>query len=1505
MKRLWWVLLTPVALFVVLMALLYVPPVQDWLRREATAYASRATGMEIQVRRIDLRFPLNLLVRGVEVVQRPDTVQSADTLLRLDRLNLRVQVWPLLRGKVALDEVALDGVTMNSAHLIDGMRIEGTLGRFLLHSREIDPGAETADISRAELADTHIRLLLTDTTTVADTTASAPLRWVAGLRQLKLSNVSFAMQMPADSVALSARIGEATATGIQVDLGRQRYGLRQLALSASSASYNVGTAPPATGFDASHIGVRGLSFEADSLLYAGQTMNAVIRQLAFDERSGLGVTSLTGRLTANDSLLNIPRLDLRTNHSQLSLSASTEWRTLLSQSDEGRLDAWLRAYIGKEDVMLWAGALPPAFKESYPYRPLVLRLDAAGTLGSLDISQLSADLPGAFSLKGEGAFHQLGDNQRRTGTLDLRMGTRDLRFLSTLTGTSADSSSLAMPDSMSLTTKLELNGPQYTTRTSLHEGSGSVTLNAKLNSATEEYEVRFNVDTLQLHHFLPHDSIYELSLAAVARGKGLDILSPSSTAWLGLQLGQLHYARYRLSNLRLRGRLHGARLTAMLHSDNPLLKMQAEGEYNLASSYPDGKLKMQAEHLDLRELGLIKEEIKRPLAFDLTAEARRDSVDVRFTSGDIALRLRARSGVPALVEHSTHFVEVLSRQIDEKLLDHAELRRALPTAVFAFSMGQDNWVADYLAAAQQVRMKDAKVQFGAAPNWGINGRAVVHALRVDTLLLDTIAFGVHQDTTLMKVRAIVVNGKKNPQHVFALNLTGDIRSKDADLMVNYTNDRGETGVLLGINARPITAGRRDGVAFRILPEEPIIAFRKFHFNERHNWIYLRSNMRVYANVDLLDKDGMGFRIHSVRGDTVSLQNIDVEIRRIQLGDVARAMPYLPRLTGLFSAEANYVQTEQSQQLSFESTVDELTYERQRVGNVGLGATWLPGDRGEQYVDGYLTHEGAEVVRADGKLLPTPGGGESRMEVNATMEHFPLRLANLFVPPGLARLAGDMDGHVSLTGTAAKPTLNGQLTLDSTTVESPLYNARFRLDERPVQLKDNRLTFDKFAIYTTGKTPFTIDGYVDLKEMSRPTANLSLLANNYTLLNAKRTRESVVYGKVFADFRATLRGPVDGLTMRGNMSLLGSTDVSYVLTDSPLTVQDRLGSLVTFTSFRDTTTALKATIPTVSLGGLDMVMAVHIDPAVRLKVDLDAANDNRVELEGGGDLSMKYTPQGDLTLTGRYTLTGGLMKYALPVISTKEFAIQNGSYVEWTGKAMDPTLNFKATDQVRASVPEGEGGGSRMVEFDISVIVKNKLNNLSFAFDVDAPSDGTIQNELAAMGPEERGKQALYIMVAKTYLGTGAIGAGSGGGFNMGSALNSVLSSQINSLMGNLKNASVSVGIDDYDDSDAGGRRTDYSFRYSQRFFNNRVQIVIGGKVSTGQNATNSAESFIDNISLEYRLDQSGTRYVRLFHDKNYDSILDGEITETGVGIVLRKKLDRLSELFIFKRRKKE
>lgn len=1501
MKRKWikwvsWILLTPILLFVVLMVLLYVPPVQNFLRKQATSYASEATGMQINVGRIDLRFPLNLLVRDVEVIQVPDT------LLTLGSLNVHVQAMPLFKGKIEVDDITLQQVTVNSADLIEGMKIRGVLGRFFLESHGVDLTDETAVINHVELSDTHIGLVLNDTATTEKTdTASVPINWKVDLHALSLKNISFSMQLPADTMRMAARVSEASIKDVSADLKHQFYGLRSFLLTGTSVNYDTGNTQPVEGFDPSHIALRDIRIGIDSVLYRGRNMNAVIREFSMNERSGLSVTSLTGRVFADSTVIRIPDFRLLTPHSEMNLTAQTYWE-LVNIPTTGRLTARFNALIGKQDVMLFAGGLPKAFKGAYPFRPLVVQAGTEGNLKSMQISRFKVNLPGAFSLEGGGELYNLTDSTTRSAALDLKMQTGNLNFLTALGGMTPGAP-LVIPDSMLLDARLGMEGSKYDARLLLKEGEGRLGLTAALNSTTEAYTADLHIEDLQINHFLPKDSIYEFSASLAAHGRGFDFTSYKTAAALKATIDKLHYGDYKISGIGLTGTVKNAVANVQLTSDNPLLKMTADAEYHLAHHYPDGKVGLNVTGIDTEKLFGVSlgKNSGKPLDLQLTGEVRKERVFTHLTAGDLKLNLSARAGLELLIRQSTHFADVLTKQLEAKELNHAELRKALPTAVFSFSAGQDNPMAWYLAT-QNISYHDASAKLGCAPDWGINGKVALHTLKIDTLQLDTIFFTLKQDTSRINLRGGVINGPKNPQISFTSILTGEIRDKDAELVAQYINDKGKTGLLFGVNAKPLYGGlgKGNGLALTLVPEEPVIAFHKFRFEEHHNWIYLHKNMRVYANVDMQDNEGMGIRMQSLPSDTVSLQNMDVELRRIRLEEVFSILPYMPQITGLLSAEAHYIQTEKSLELSAEASIDELTYERQRIGDVALGATWLPGEKGKQYVNTYLTHEGTEIMVADGALYPAVSGKDS-IVVNSTLEHFPLSIANVFVPDQMVTLSGDMDGDLHITGYTDSPLINGGLSLDSVSVYARQADARFIFDNRPIQVQNNRIVFDKFAIYTTSQNPFSIDGYVDFRDMGRPMANLKLFAENYTLLNAKRTKESMVYGKVFVDLDATVRGPLDGLMMRGNVNLLGNTDVTYVLTDSPLTVQDRLSDLVTFTSFADTTSLNKEEESTLSLGGLDMIMTIHIDPAVRLKADLSADRSSRVELEGGGDLSLQYTPQGDLTLTGRYTLSGGMMKYALPVIPLKEFQIQNGSYVDWTGNPMDPMLNFKATERVRASVTQ-EDGTSRMVNFDISIVVKNRLDNLSLAFEIDAPDDASVQNQLAGMGPDERSKQAVAMLATGIYLADS--GGGSGMNLNMGAALNSVLASQINALTGNMKNASLSFGVEDHDDSDAGGKRTDYSFRYSQRFFNDRFQIVLGGKVSTGANATNDVESFIDNISLEYRLDQSGTRYIRLFHNKNYESVFEGEITETGVGLVLRKKMDRLSELFIFKKKKK-
>ncbi|MDR0894370.1 MAG: translocation/assembly module TamB [Prevotellaceae bacterium] len=1407
-----WLLLSPVVLFLVLMILLYIPPVQNLLRERATMYASQATGMTIRIERIDLRFPLNLLVSGVQVIQQPDT------LLSLEHLNIRIQATPLLKGRVEIDGITLSNTAINSAQLIEGLYIKGVVGNFSLSGSGIELENETVELSKVSLADTHLTVMMTDSVAASTDTTTTTLRWQARLHTLALRNISVNVQMPTDSLSASVRIGEAQLSEATADLSRQRYAWQQFRLADASVDYNE------------LIALRNIQLGVDSLTLQPTQLSAVLRECSLYERSGLTITSLTGSVAADTSTIRIPRLQLLTPHSEIMLSALAD----LSLNLNARIDA----YIGKPDVLFFLSGLPQTFRNAYPSRPLTMHAAVAGNLKQLKLTRLSADLPGALSLSGSGELTDLTDSLTRSGTLQAQLLTQDLNFLTTVAD-SATRASITIPDSMRLFTRLGVQGSRLAADMNLtlsHDSSqhtGSINLHARYDMATQAYNAGMAVSNLQMHRFLPLDSVYNLSATWVARGRGFDLDSPSLTADVRASLNELHYGRRHFSNV------------------------------------------------------------------TLEASARYDSTKVTLTAGDLLFRFRARSSLSALMKRGTTVAALLEDQLKMRYIDHAALRRSLPSAALGMRAGPDNPLSDYLRE-QGVRYHDLNLLFTLSPQRGINGRTSLHGLRMDSLQLDTIFFAIRQDTARMTLQGGVVNAPGHPQYVFRSTLTGEIRNNDADLLVNFLDEHGHTGLNLGINARPIVnggrRGRANGVAFKLIPEQPVIAFRQFHFNDNRNWIYLHDNMRMYANVEMTDKEDMGFRLQSVATDTVSLQNMNIELQRFRLDEISRIVPYMPRLTGLLSAEANYVQTEQSLQVSAEADINQLTYEGQPVGNLGAGATWLPGGTGVHYLNAYFTVGGEQVINADATLRQN--GGRDSIDVTTTFEHFPMDLANSFIPEQMITLSGDVDGEVNITGNLNKPKMLGQMVLDSVSVYARQAGARYNFDNHPISIEDNKLLFNKFAIYTTGATPFTIDGSVDFRNLQKPTANLSLEAKNYTLLDARRTRESLIYGQVYVDLKATVRGPLDALTMRGSMSLLPNTDVTYVLENSPLTVEDRLGELVTFTSFNDTTVVKQdSNAPAMSLGGMNMLMSLNIAESVRLRADLSADRSSRVELEGGGTLNLQYTPQGELTLAGRYTLIGGMMKYQLPVIPLKEFQFVNGSYVDWTGNPMNPTLNLKATERVRASVTD-DSDNSRMVNFDVSVSIKNRLENPELSFGIDAPEDVEVQNELATMGDDERSKQAVAMLATGIYLKSGV----KGGGLNMGTALNSVLTSQINSIVGTSRNVSLNVGVEESNAAE-GDRTTNYSFRYSQRFFNDRVQIIIGGKVSTGTNATNNVESFIDNVSLEYRLDGSGTRYIRAFHNKNYESVLDGEITETGVGLVLRRKVNNLGELFIFRKKK--
>ncbi|MBQ9571043.1 MAG: translocation/assembly module TamB domain-containing protein, partial [Prevotella sp.] len=172
---------------------------------------------------------------------------------------------------------------------------------------------------------------------------------------------------------------------------------------------------------------------------------------------------------------------------------------------------------------------------------------------------------------------------------------------------------------------------------------------------------------------------------------------------------------------------------------------------------------------------------------------------------------------------------------------------------------------------------------------------------------------------------------------------------------------------------------------------------------------------------------------------------------------------------------------------------------------------------------------------------------------------------------------------------------------------------------------------------------------------------------------------------------------------------------------------------------------------------------------------------------------------------------------------------------------------------------------------------------------------TLHNELMSMSKEQRGKLAVTMLTTGMYLADGNTS-----GFSMNSALSSFLESEISNITGNaMRTLDLSIGLDNTTDA-SGGFHTDYSFKFAKRFWNNRLKISVGGKVSTGSQMPNQNASIFDNVSMEYRLDDTANKYIKLFFNNNAYDWLEGYTQEYGGGFIWRRTIQHFKDIFRLK-----
>ncbi len=1531
-KAAMWVVLTPIALFLLLSILIYIPPVQRWAVRQASEWLSDETGMDITVGSVSLKPFLDLHMGDMLAMSPPDTLFAAQ------HLDVSVRFWPLFSGEVEVDKVELAQVKVNTRDLIDAALIRGEIGLASLDAHSVDLKEGLARINNLRLKDADLYVALADSVP-EDTTESEPVLWRVALENVEADNVRARVLLAPqrDSVVVGATLGHARLNGM-LDLGAEIYNFKDISLSQSAVTYDILSQPRAPeGFDQNHVALTDLNLSIPNVRYAGTgDLQLQIDQLQASEQSGLNIRHADALVLMDSTHLDVQRLSLQTDESDLTLAYKMDMNAF-DEENPGQFAAQIDGHIGKGDLARFAApymqdlfrprqTATDGLRQALPAWPVALQANVSGNLQHLRLNNVAANIPGYLNLQADGVAENLNDTTGRSMTANVNYDAQlqNLNFVRAFLPAEARNS-FNIPPNMRLSGSAQMHGQQLTTHNTLNlPGGSTLRLGAGMGLDNEAYDIDMDLNDFNVNQFVPLQEPTRLTGHIKAKGRGFDFLSPKTVADATLNLTQAHMGKMNFGNSDATLRLQRGILACNLTCDNEQLQTHAAVDGKVQTNALDAHLNLNLAQADLQAMGLSETPLEVQAngamdvfsdlgdnfridadinhmsvlmgtdridteRFDMYAETTRDTTNATLRTGDLYFDFHAPQNLFRLLERFERIGIVAQKQIKNRALDVNQLKSYLPVTSLKAHAGTQNPVSKLLGL-YGVTFGELHANLVTNPDQGVVGDAHVYRLRADTVSVDTVFFDVQQDSTQFTFRSGVTCDDQKLFPGFSAHLDGYASTQDADARLTFFNKKREQGIDLGLHAT-ITDSTLNG---RFYPEQPILGFRRFALNE-DNFIRLGKKNRMWANVRLTSlEDSCRIAVTANPADSL-LQDIRAVINNLDLTQLLAVIPGAPKMTGLLNLDTNFEQNDDHFWVKGTTGIRRFTYEGTQVGDVGAVFDYAPVGTNEHDVLATLLHNDRKVAVVNGKYN---GEGNGFLDAKVNLTDLPLSMIAPFIPDQIVTFDGTIDGEVTARGPIDKLDINGEIQPDGMRMRSELYSLDMRFADKPFLIQNSRIIFDKYEMYGTGEQPLTLNGWVDFADTDNIQLNLSLYGREFELMNAPRTRKAVVFGRMFGNFFLRMNGTLDDLKIRGLIRVLSQTDLTYVMADTPLSVDYRLEDIVTFVDFtqppdpdgeREKRTFM----------GMDMQVNLTVEDGAQFHCEFSADRQSYVNVQGGGSLVLNMTPEGVLTLLGRYTINEGEMKYTLPVIPLKTFTIHNGSYVEFTGDPMNPTINFAASERTKATVGDASGG-SRSVTFDAGLKVTGTLEEMSLLFTIEAPEDLAVQNELAAMSAEEKNKLAVGLLCTGMYMS-----ASNSSGVSANNALNNFLQNEINNIAGQAFASAVDVNVGmEQSMRDDGTTRTDYAFKFSKRFFSNRLNVIVGGRVNAdGSTQANESGAYIDNVSLEYRLDNGGTRYVRLYHEKNYDNLIEGELTENGASIVLRKKLDKLSDLLIW--RKKE
>ncbi len=1297
-----------------------------------------------------------------------------------------------------------------------------------------------------------------------------------------------------------------------------------------------------TGIDFNHLQISNLNFKAEDLSYLNNDIKINVLGGSFADKSGFKLNKLSGKAAYTSRGVTLENFVLNTPNTIINSEAKITYNSLedLTKRPENvQFDLQIKdTKVGLKDAAYFSDAVPP----NYSNLNLTVNASLRGNMNNFNISKLQVAGLQNTEIDIAGNARGLPDVENTLLNLQIKKFKTSKQDINTLVPKGTIPANISLPSTIAVNGNFKGTKDNFNTNLAIRTDLGNAQVLAAM-SPGENYNATLDLINFNAGKLLGQEpTLGLLSVKATAQGKGFDM--KNAVADVNAQIISAQYNNYTYKDITLEGKIANQRLDVKGSSADENIDFDLIASANLSGQYPQVMADLELTKIDLQSLNFIDSEFK------ITGNIKADvaTADVDYLNGEVFATGIQIAKEGRLINIDTIEVKSVASDNGDSLTLKSEILQATVLGNYQLSkIGQafTNQINKYYKFGtvvdtipdQQIRFTvniyNSKLLKDFVPELTTFSSSLITGFldtQADSLQLNAwlpqIVYGEFKiDSTRLTLNNannqlnydLTIKALQNPSvQLFNSEIKGSALNNILDLNIFLRDRQRKDRYVLGGKL----SVENEDFKFSLDPEKLLLNYDKWNVNPDNYISYGASG--IFANNFNLSQGTQLLGINSE--GTIPNSPLNVTLKDFNIETLTSFAETDSALVGgIINGTASVKGLPSEPIFNANLTIDALRYQKDALGNLRIAVNNQTSNAFE--VNAALT--GVHEARVNGFYYTEPSGG---LDLKINIDKIDVKSIESLSGGQIRQGTGTISGQFSATGTTSSPKILGSLQFNNAGFNIKYVNSYFRAANEKISFTNEGISFDQFTLIDSLNKTARVNGKILTKNYQDFSFNLDLRTDNFRALNSTEKDNELIYGTVYLSSNVKVTGNLNQPNVNGSINVNEGTKFFFALPSEDPSIIEQSG-IVQFIDedappFNGKPGLNVDSLTRSPMQGMNLSVNVEIDKEAELNVVIDPSNGDALKVKGEGSLNATIDPSGKTSLTGRYSLSDGSYNLSVGGLARKEFKIQQGSTIVWTGEPTSADIDITAlyevnaaaidlvADQVETMDASVRNTYKQKMPFQVLLYLTGELMKPTIAFKIDLPEDeraGAVGSAAFAKlqqvnsNESELNKQVFALLALNRFISENPFESLAGGSSTSSIARQSVsklLTEQLNNLASDLiKGIDINLGVNSTEDYSSGNleNRTDLEVGLSKKLLNDRLTVSVGSTFGLeGSRPTNEKSSNIaGNINVEYLLSADGKYRLRFYRRNETEGVVEGQIIETGVGFALVVEYNRFNEIF--------